>query len=73
MTEVPPLRAAAGGAGDSHIEVAGVLDAGYMGEVGDAGGFGVGEIGGVVDVEEHVDVTEAHLYGEAEVPAGVFR
>ena len=59
------------GVGDGHVEVAGVEDAGDVGVVGDAGGFYVGEVGGVVDVVEHVDVAEANGDGVAEVPAGV--
>jgi hypothetical protein len=60
------------GAGDGHVEVAGVGDAGEVAIVGDASGFGVGEVGGVVDVDEHVDVAEADFGGVAEVPAGVW-
>ena len=59
------------GVGDGHVEVAGVEDAGDVGVVGYAGGFYVGEVGGVVDVVEHVDVAEANGDGVAEVPAGV--
>lgn len=56
------------GSGYREVEGVRVGKAGDVGIVGYASRFDVGEVGGVVDVVEHVDVAESDFYYVAEAP-----